>query len=253
MTNNTSALFEFLTRLGDDALVSGHRLSEWCGHGPTLEEDIALANIALDCLGTANSILELAGAVENAGRSADDLAFHRDVRDFRNVLLAELPKGDFAKTILRQFFLSAYDLELYNRLVSAQNEVLAGTAARTVKERRYHVRHCSEWIVRLALGTDESRLRIENALTAIWGYTGELFERDEIVRALESSAAIPDLSGMEVAWQVVVADTFSRADIALPESGFQHTGGRTGNHTEHLGYLLGEMQVLPRNFPGAQW
>jgi ring-1,2-phenylacetyl-CoA epoxidase subunit PaaC len=246
-------LVEFLLGLGDDALIAGHRLSEWCGHGPTLEEDIALANLALDCLGTANSILSLAGEREGAGRSADDLAYFRDDLDFRNALLLELPKGDFARTILRQYFSSLYDSKLYGLLTQSKDSELSGIAARTLKERKYHVRHCGEWVLRLGSGTDESHRRVQEALDFLWGYTGELFERRDSVDQLISSGLIPDIQNVETDWRSEVSQHLHEASLVIPDDCFQHSGGRKGLHTEYLGHLLSEMQILARSHPEAKW
>ncbi len=244
---------EFIVRLGDDALIAGHRLSEWCGHGPTLEEDIALANIALDCLGTSNSMLSLAGEREGKGRSADDRAYFREVTDFSNALLLELPKGDFAQTILRQYFASLFDAKLYRLLSSSADQALSGIATRTLKERNYHVRHCSEWVLRLGLGTSESRSRIQAALDYLWSYTAELFERDNVIAGLEEAGIIPGLVGLESDWRNDVSQHLSAASLTIPLDSFQQTGGRAGKHTEHLGHLLSEMQILARSHPGANW
>jgi ring-1,2-phenylacetyl-CoA epoxidase subunit PaaC len=245
-------LFEYLLRLGDDRLVLGHRLSEWCGHGPVLEEDIALANVALDLIGQASHILRLAGTVEGKGRDEDALAYFRDAIDYRNVKLVELPNGDFGRTIVRSFLFDAWSTLLLDKLQRSSHAELAGIAAKAHKEARYHVRHSGEWVIRLGDGTDESHRRTQAALDELWPYTGELFASDEVDRALADSIA-PEPTTLEPAWREVVTDVVRRATLTLPADGFMHSGARQGRHTEHLGHLLAEMQILARSNPGAKW
>lgn len=247
-----SALVEYLLRLGDDRLVLGHRLSEWCGHGPVLEEDIALANVALDLIGQATNFLRLAGQVEGQGRDEDVLAYFREATEFRNVKLVELPNGDFGRTIVRQFFFDAWSVLLLERLQQAQHPELAGIAAKAYKEARYHVRHSGEWVIRLGDGTDESHRRAQAAVDELWPYTGELAAADAIDQELAGTVA-PDPASLEPAWRDLVTDVIGRATLTLPPAGFQHSGGRQGKHTEHLGHMLAEMQILARSHPGAQW
>lgn len=248
------ALFEYLLRLGDDALILGHRLSEWCGHGPYLEEDIALANLALDCLGHAEAFLTLAGQVEAKGRTADDLAFLRDAYAFRNVQIVELPRGDFAFTIVRQFLFAHYACLLYEALQQSSFEPLAGIAAKALKEMRYHLRHSSEWIRCLGDGTAESHQRTQAALDELWMYTDELFEVDDTLRLLVQNRIAPDMAALYPQWRAQVEAGLREATLRLPEDPpYMATGGRRGHHTEHLGYLLAEMQFLQRAYPGAQW
>ncbi len=248
------ALFEYLLRLGDDALILGHRLSEWCGHGPYLEEDIALANLALDCLGHAEALLTLAGQVEGEGRTADDLAFLRDAYEFRNAQMVELPRGDFAFTIVRQFLFATYACLLYEALQQSVFEPLAGIAAKALKEMRYHLRHSREWIRCLGDGTEESHRRTQNALDELWMYTGELFEVDDTLQTLTQAHIAPDMTALYSAWNAQVMTTLQEATLTVPENPpYMATGGRRGHHTEHLGYLLAEMQFLQRAYPGAKW
>lgn len=249
---NNSALFEYLLRLGDDRLVLGHRLSEWCGHGPVLEEDIALANVALDLIGQATHFLKLAGQVESKGRDEDALAYLRDAIDYRNVKLVELPNGDFGRTIVRQFLFDAWSVLLLEKLQGAAHAELAGIAGKAYKEARYHVRHSGEWLIRLGDGTEESHRRAQNALDELWPYTGELFFADEVDRALAGIGA-PDPATLEPAWRQVVTDVIRRATLTQPADGYMQSGGRQGRHTEHLGHLLDEMQILARSHPGAKW
>ncbi len=246
------ALFEYLLRLGDDRLVLGHRLSEWCGHGPVLEEDIALANVALDLIGQATHFLRLAGQVEGKGRDEDALAYFRDAIDYRNVNLVELPNGDYGHTIVRQFLFDAWSVPLLEALERTSHAELAGIAAKAHKEARYHLRHSGEWVLRLGDGTDESHRRAQMALDQLWPYTGELFASDEVDRALAGTIA-PDPSALQPAWREVVSDVASRATLTLPSEGYMQSGGRQGRHTEHLGHLLAEMQILARSHPGAKW
>ncbi|HWZ61292.1 MAG TPA: 1,2-phenylacetyl-CoA epoxidase subunit PaaC [Gemmatimonadaceae bacterium] len=246
-------LVEYLLRLGDDRLVLGHRLSEWCGHAPILEEDIALANIALDLIGQASRLLALAGEIEGTGRDEDALAYLREAIDFRNVLMVELPKGDFAFTIVRQFLFSVaayYQMEALGR---SKNTALAGLAAKAVKETRYHVRHTGEWVIKLGDGTAESHRRAQDALDGLWRFTGEMFLKDDVDAALIGEGMIPDMATVEPQWRAQVADVVQRATLTLPETGYMQRGGREGRHTEHLGHLLSEMQIVQRSYPGATW
>lgn len=249
----TNDLFEYLLRLGDDRLVLGHRLSEWCGHAPILEEDIALANIALDLVGHANLLLTTAGAVERKGRDADALAYLRDGIDYHNVLLVELPNGDFATTIARQFFFSSYALLQSKTLQESAHADLAGIAAKMHKESRYHVRHSGEWMLRLGDGTEESHGRLQAAVDDLWRYTGELFLTDAVEQRLVASRQATDASKLEAPWRSQVAEILERAGITTPEVKWMQRGGREGKHTEHLGHMLAEMQVLQRQHPGAAW
>jgi ring-1,2-phenylacetyl-CoA epoxidase subunit PaaC len=251
--NFSTPLFEYLLRLGDDRLVLGHRLSEWCGHGPYLEEDIALANIALDLIGQANLLLKRAGEAEGAERDQDALAFLRDSIEYRNALMCELPRGDFAFTTVRQFLFSVYSLHLWEALASSKDADLAGIAAKATKEVRYHVRHSTEWMLRLGDGTDESHTRAQTALDDLWRFTGELFETDDIEKALVAEGVATDSAKLMAPWRGMVDDVIKRATLTTPAGAFQQTGGRRGRHTEHLGYLLAEMQVVPRAHPGAKW
>ena len=248
-----SDFVEYLLRLGDDRLVLGHRLSEWCGHAPILEEDIALANIALDLVGHANLLLTTAAKEENGGRDADALAYLRDAIDFRNVLLVELPKGDFAVTIARQFLFSSYAVVQAEALQQSAHTDLAGIAAKMHKESRYHVRHSGEWILRLGEGTDESHRRLQAAVDDLWRYTGEMFLSDDVEKRLVASGHAADSSKLEQPWRAQVGDLLKRAGITTPDVKWMQRGGREGKHTEHLGHMLAEMQVLQRQHPGASW
>lgn len=247
---------ESLLRLGDDRLVLGHRLSEWCGHAPILEEDIALGNIALDLLGQAQGLLKLAGAVEGRGRDEDALAYFRDAGEFRNAQLVELPRGDFAHTMVRQFLFDAYDVLLTERLAGSPNADLAGIMAKAHKEARYHVRHSGDWVVRLGDGTAESRARAQRALDALWPYAGELFATDAVDAAAEQAGFGVDVAAFRDEWQAAVADVVGEATLRMPAGltlALAPGGGRVGRHTEHLAPMLAEMQVVARAHPGASW
>jgi ring-1,2-phenylacetyl-CoA epoxidase subunit PaaC len=249
----TPDLFEYLLRLGDDRLVLGHRLSEWCGHAPILEEDIALANVALDLVGQANLLLTLAAETENKGRDADALAYLRDAIDYRNALLVELPNGDFALTVARQFFFSTYSMLQSDGLRRSANTDLAGIAAKAHKESKYHVRHSGEWMLKLGDGTEESHRRLQTAVDDLWRYTGELFLADELEQRLARANIAVESASLEGAWLDQVRDVLRGAGITTPEVKWMQRGGREGRHTEHLGHMLGEMQVLQRQHPGATW
>ena len=244
----------YLLELADDVLILGHRLSEWCGHGPMLEEDIALANIGLDCLGHAQFLLQHAAALENQGRDADALAFFRDSRDFRNVILVEQPNGDFAQTILRQFFFDSYYVAVLSALEQSSMEFLAGFAAKAKKEASYHLRHASQWVLRLGDGTAESRRRMQTALDTLTRFTLELFTPSAACLVLRTSGVSADPSLLKEAWETSVTGVFENSGLTLPASVFPCAlSGRNGCHSEHLGRLLAEMQSTARAFPDAHW
>ena len=252
---------EYALRLGDDALIGAQRLAQWCAHAPELEEDVALANIALDQLGAARLLLTYAG--EASGRSEDDLAYLRDDHEFRNCLLAELPNagpaaahgapGDFGVTMSRLLFLGAYQLLLFESLASSPDETLSGVAAKARRQWRYHVDHATQWTVRLGDGTDESHRRMQAAVDDLWPYTHELFEDDELSAELAFADVAPLPSSLRPQWTEMVGDVLARATLSLPGDGWAPSGGRAGRHTEHLSYLLAEMQVVHRAHPGASW
>ena len=231
----------------------GHRLSEWCGHGPILEEDIALANIALDLIGQAALYLKLAGEAEGKGRNEDALAYFREAVDFRNLHIVELAKGDYAFTIMRQFLFDAYSYHLLEQLTKSSNSDIAGIAAKGFKEVRYHIRHSSEWVVRFGDGTAESHQRAQAALNALWRFTGEMFEADDVERTLVAQGVAADLQLIQPKWDAVVRDVLNRATLVIPNEPFAMTGGRKGRHTESLGHMLSEMQIVARSHPGAEW
>lgn len=253
----TTPFVEGLLRLGDNALILSQRLSAWCGHGPAIEEDMALTNVALDLLGQSRMWLSLAGQAEGAGRDEDALAYLRDANQFRNVLLTELPDQDYARTIVRQFFFDVWHYFLLEKLTKSSHPEVAAIAAKSLKEVTYHVRRASDMMVRLGDGTPESHLRMQEAVDTLWPYTGELFVDDAIDLVWSEKGWGPALSSLKEVWLEHIAQVLSEATLSLPaDEAAMHAafrGGRLGRHTEHLGYLLAEMQFLPRAYPGASW
>jgi ring-1,2-phenylacetyl-CoA epoxidase subunit PaaC len=246
-------LLGYVTALGDDALVLGQRLSEWCSRGPFLEEDLALANVSLDFIGRARMFYAYAAELEGKGRSEDDIAYLRDCRDYRNLLICELPRGDFAFTIARQFLIDAFNLLFLERLLGSRDATLAAIAGKALKESRYHFRRSRDWVLRLGDGTVESHARIARAFDDLWGYAAELFRMDDAERRLVSAGIAVDRAGLREPWEAVLRPVLEEATLALPEVGWEVGGGRAGVHTEHLGHLLSELQFLQRAYPGAQW
>ena len=244
---------EYLLRIGDTCLVHGQRLAEWCGHAPVLEEDIALANMALDLIGQARAVLTHAGAVEGAGRDEDRLAFLREEREFRNVTLVELPRGDFAFTMLRQAVMATFFSGLWEALAGSADAELAGIAGKAVKEARYHQRHAADWVVRLGDGTEESHRRTAAALAQIWPYTAELFDTDAVDEAAAAAGLGPRWSALQPAWQQSMEALLGEARLPLPAPRAFRSHGRRGVHSEHLGLMLAEMQHLQRAYPGGVW
>ncbi len=242
----TDGLTEYALRLGDDSLILGQRLGEWCGHAPMLEVDLSLTNVALDLVGQATLFLGIAG-------DADKLAFHRDVLDFKNCLLVEQPNGDFAQTIARQFLFSNWQELLFRELTQSRNATLAAIAGKAVKEVAYHARLANEWMVRLGDGTAESRARIVNGLDWMWRFGDELFDVDDVVEPLIASGVAVDVRKLRGEWDQRIARTLSEATLEMPKPRRAAKGGRIGHHSEHLGHLLSEMQFLQRAYPGATW
>jgi len=251
--NIDQARFEQLLRLGDNALILGHRLSEWSADAPVLEEDIALTNVALDLIGHARLWLTAAGEAEGQGRSEDDLAYLRDVRDWRNLHLVELPNGDFARTMVRQFFFDSYHLLLLEGLACGRDAEIAGIANKAAKEVRYHLRHSRNWVIRLGDGTEESHARMQRALDDCAPCVPELFEADQIYLDLESLNIVPETQLLKSEWELKVNGVLAEATLQMPEILSARSGGRQGLHGEHFGYLLAEMQFLQRAYPGASW
>ncbi|MDZ7717167.1 MAG: 1,2-phenylacetyl-CoA epoxidase subunit PaaC [Balneolaceae bacterium] len=248
------AFFEYLVRLADDRLILGHRLSEWCGHGPILEEDIALANVALDNIGHAASLYEYAAEVEGKDRHRDDIVYFRNDPEYKNLKIVELPKGDFGFTIARQFLFSAFSFFLYQGLAKTEDKQFQGMAEKHLKEIKYHLRHSREWVLRLGDGTDESHQRMQEAFDEIWTFTGELFYMDEVDELLIDKGLGVDTSIFKENWKNLVTDVIEEATLTVPDfDQFMQSGGRKGLHTEHLGHLLAEMQHLRRSYPDAEW
>ncbi|MEY4286045.1 MAG: phenylacetate-CoA oxygenase subunit PaaI [Bacteroidota bacterium] len=248
-----SALFEYVLRMSDDSLILSQRLSEWCGHGPILEEDIALTNISLDLLGQAISLYDLAGELEGAGRNHDQLAYLRYENEYKNVLLVEQPNGDFAMTILRQFFFDAFRLPLYEALMQSPIEQLAAIAAKSVKETRYHLKHTSEWVIRMGDGTEESHRRAQDAIDHLWRYTNELFYENEIDQTLQTEGKVPSLATIHTQWLNTVSEVLNEATLQIPANNWKFDGGREGRHSEHMGYLLSDLQYMQRAYPNMEW
>ena len=247
------ALFEFLLRMGDNTLILGHRVSEWCGHAPVLEEDIALANTALDLIGQTQLWLGLAGEVEGRGRDADALAFLRDAWDFRNLLLVERPNGDFGQTLMRQFLFDAWHAPMLKALEGSADPRIAEIAAKAGKEVAYHLERSADLVIRLGDGTEESHARMQTALDRLWPWTGEAFAGDATDAAMAAAGIAPAPESLRAPWDETVNAVLSEATLTRPEGDFAHRGGRQGRHTEDLGHLLATMQWLQRAYPGATW
>jgi len=243
----------YILRRADDALILGHRLSEWCGHAPALEEDMALANMGLDLLGQARELYAYAAKVEGRGNDEDKFAYLRDVRQYRNLLLTEQPNGDFARTMVRQFFYSAFADLYWRAMMKSSDATLAAIAAKSEKESAYHLRHSSEWIIRLGDGTEESHRRAQSATDDLWAFVGEMFAADDAELALIDAGIAIDPTGVRPQWQKTVAGVVAEATLKLPKNDWMQHGGRVGRHSEHLGHLLSELQSLQRSFPGATW
>lgn len=244
---------QYLLRIGDTALILGQRLGEWTGHAPVLEEDIALANMALDLIGQCRAVLTRAGELEGAGHDEDQLAFLREERDYRNVTLAELPRGDFAVTIVRNTMMATFFKLLWQRLQDSSDSELAAIAGKAVKEARYHQQHAADWLLRLAGGTDESRRRTENALADLWRFGAELFASDAVDEHAHATRLGPRWGDLQDAWRAEMTQILTEAGLAVPASIPFLSTGKTGVHSEHMGFILAEMQQLQRSYPGGVW
>lgn len=247
------ALTTYTLRLADNALIMGHRLGEWCSKAPILEEDLAITNMALDMIGRAEAILRYTAELEGKGHSEDDLAYRRDERKYYNHLLVEQPNGDFAYTIARQLFNSAYEFFYYTELMQSKDATLAAIAAKSIKEIKYHLKHASDWTIRLGDGTEESASRMQNAINDLWMYTGELFESDELDENLSALGIAPNASELKGQWKTYIIDVLAEAKLQVPEDAYMQTGSKKGIHTEYLGYILADMQYLQRAYPDAKW
>jgi len=246
--DNKNTIIPFTLHLADNALILGQRNAEWCGHGPILEQDIAITNISLDLIGQARSFYQYAADLKGGDTTEDSLAYLRTEREYLNCLLVEQPNGDWAQTILRQFFFSVYQFSLFENMASFGNETLAGIAEKSLKETRYHLRWSSEWVIRLGDGTPESRDRMIAAIDNLWRYTGELFTPASYEVEMGVNA-----DSIRTEWQETVKNVFDEAGLARPEKTFMQSGGKTGTHTEHLGYILTELQYMQRTYPDAIW
>jgi ring-1,2-phenylacetyl-CoA epoxidase subunit PaaC len=247
------ALFEYALRLGDDALLLGHRLSEWCSNGPWLEEDLAVSNVALDYIGRARQLYSYAAKVENQGRTEDDLAYLRSEREYRNLLIHELPRGNFAESVTRQFLVDVYNIEFFEKLSQSKDSTLSEIAGKSVVECQYHLRRDQRWMLTLGDGTEESHNKMQQALNDIWIYTDELFAPNELDLRMAESGIGVEISALKPAWSKLVNPVLEQATLVIPSDVWPVTGGRSGLHTEHLGHLLAEMQYMQRSYPGLQW
>jgi ring-1,2-phenylacetyl-CoA epoxidase subunit PaaC len=258
-------LFNYTLRIADNALILGHRLSEWCGHGPILEQDMAMTNIALDLIGQARSLYQYAAEVQNltsgrfetsptfSAKTEDDIAYLRDVYDFKNVLLVEQPNGDFAQTIVRQFFFSAFQLPFYQKLTFSEDEILRGVSEKAVKEVAYHLRWSSEWVIRLGDGTAESHSRVQAAVEKLWTYSGENLIGDDLDNWAFSEGVGVDLKSIKNTFDETINAVLTEATLTKPTANFMQKGGKQGRHTEYLGFILAEMQFMQRAYPNMAW
>jgi ring-1,2-phenylacetyl-CoA epoxidase subunit PaaC len=259
INQSTTQLINYTLHLADNNLILTQRNGDWCGHGPILEQDIAITNITLDLIGQSRNLYQYASSLINQSAdetnhvTEDSLAYLRKEREFKNCLLVEQPNGDWAQTILRQFFYSVYQYLLYEKMQHSKDEQLSGIAAKAIKEVKYHVTWSSEWVVRLGDGTAESKTRMEKAIHELWRYTGELFVAAPYEIEMINTDIAPDVSALKNYWLQKVTEVFNEATLTIPENVFMQTGGKTGIHTEHLGYLLTNLQYLQRTYPGAEW
>lgn len=244
---------EYVTRIGDNALILGQRLSEWCGHAPVLEEDMALANMALDLIGQARMLLAHAGRLEGKGRDEDQFAFLRTELNYRNLTLCELPNQDFARTMVRNFVFASFQVLLWERLLASSDAELAAIAAKSLKEARYHAQHAGDWVIRLGDGTAESHARAQAALDYLWPYSAEFFAATPADDAVAAAGIGPAWSELEAAWEALVVPVLNEATLTVPARTPFKSYGKFGRHSEHLGHMLSEMQYLQRTYPGAQW
>ncbi|WP_180056757.1 1,2-phenylacetyl-CoA epoxidase subunit PaaC [Acinetobacter sp. YH12090] len=250
---NQTVLAQFLLHVGDSQLILSHRLAEWCGHAPELELDIALANIGLDLLGQARTALSLAGEIEGLGRDEDKLAYFRTEREYRNLLLCEQPNGDFAQTMVRQWLMDLYHLELLTALSESQQADVAAFAVKSLKEVKYHLRFSTTWMERLSLGTAEAHEKTQQGLNQLWRFTAELFEQTTDEQQLVAQGILPDFAPLKAAWTAQVQTELQRFGLSLPDTGAYRSGAKQGLHTEHLGFILAELQYMQRSYPNMAW
>jgi len=245
--------FEYLLRLGDNCAILGQRLAEWCGKAPVLEEELALMNVGLDLIGQARLLLDHAGKVEGAGRDEDKLAFFRDTQEWRNLLLIEQPNGDFAKTMARQMFFDCFQYLQFEALLESSDKTLSEIAAKSLKEITYHRRHSTNWVIRLGDGTEESHEKMQTAIDELWGFVPEMFDMDEVEDAMVAAGIGADVNALRPRWDEMINSILEEATLKRPEDTWSVRGSRVGKHSEHLGFLLAEMQFLPRAYPDAKW
>jgi ring-1,2-phenylacetyl-CoA epoxidase subunit PaaC len=261
INQSTNQLINYTLHLADSTLILTQRNGAWCGHGPILEQDIAITNITLDLIGQSRNFYQYAAQLinqstnqlSNETASEDSLAYIRTEREFKNLLITEQENGDWAQTIIRQFFFSVYQYFLYEKLQHSKDEQLAAIAAKSLKEVTYHVKWSGEWVIRLGDGTEESNAKMKKAITTLWQYTGEMFVPAEYEKALAEENIIPDVSLLKEVWMEKIKNIFEEATLSIPENTFMQTGGKNGTHTEKLGYILSELQYLQRVYPGAEW
>ena len=250
---NKQDYYTYLLRMADDSLILGQRLSEWCGHGPILEEDIALSNIALDYIGQATSVFKQLSATANDGRDEDAIALTRMESEYSNLLLLELPTSDYASIIARQYYFTSFYLLFLEQLKTSSDTFLSGFAEKSIKEVKYHLQHATDWVLRLGDGTPESHSRMQHAVDALWPYLGEMFTADEIDAKAENDGWGVSKDSLKTVWMDRLQAVFAEAGLTVPTEAWHHKGGRQGRHTEHMGFLLAEMQFLQRAYPGAKW
>ncbi len=243
----------YILRLADNAMILGQRLSEWCGHGPILEQDIAITNIALDFIGQARNLYQYAAEVEGKNRTEDDFAFLRDPLDYKNVLLVEQPNGNWGQTIMRQFLYDSFNFYFYNNLKNSTDTQLAAIAEKSLKEIKYHLRYSSEWVVRLGDGTEESHQKMQTALDDLWMYSGELCTPDALDEEMHKAGIGVDLAAIQPLYQEKINTTFAKATLQIPDNNWMQSGGKQGKHSEHLGFILTEMQYMQRTYPNVEW
>ena len=251
--SNENTVRDYTVGLGDDALILGHRLSEWCSRAPFLEEDLALANVALDYIGRARMFYNYAAELSGDGYDEDWFAFQRDCREFRNTLIHELPRGDFAFTMTRQYMIDVYIVAFMRELLNSKDASLAAIAGKAIKESAYHLRRSGDWMLLLGDGTDESRRRLQDAVNELWGFTPELFEMDDLERDLAKAGIGVDTAALLAPWERSVRSTFNSVGISIPQESWQVSGGRQGRHTEWLGHVLSELQFMQRAYPSLEW
>lgn len=249
----SNAKLDYVLHLADNALILGQRLGEWCGHGPVLEQDIALTNIALDQIGQARYFYQYAAEIDQKGQTEDHYAYFRNEREFKNLLLLELPNGDWAHTMVRQFFYDTYAMLLYTQMTHSMDEGLRSIASKAVKEVTYHLKFSSEWVIRMGDGTEESRNRTLKAVNALWEYTGELFEPAAYETEMINLNLAPDMKSLKNEWLRQIQSVLSEATLELPGDNWFQSGGKTGRHTENLGYILTDLQYIQRSMPGLNW